>query len=41
MDCVQAWSAHGDLWWRNFVSFSDKPRWAGGKREIREEGKSK
>jgi hypothetical protein len=22
MGCVQAWSAHGDLWWRNFVSFS-------------------
>jgi hypothetical protein len=21
MCCVQAWSAHGDLCWRNFVSF--------------------
>jgi hypothetical protein len=20
MGCVQAWSAHGDLWWRNFES---------------------
>jgi hypothetical protein len=28
---VQAWSAHGDLWWRNFVSFSGKLGWALGR----------
>jgi hypothetical protein len=41
MGCVQAWPAHGDLWWRNFVSFSGKLGWAGRKRDIREKGKRK
>jgi hypothetical protein len=22
MGCVQAWSAHGDLWWTNLASYS-------------------
>jgi hypothetical protein len=24
MGCVQAWSAHGDLWWKNLASYSGK-----------------
>jgi hypothetical protein len=35
MSCVQPWSSHGDLWWRNFVSFSSKLGW--GVREREEE----
>jgi hypothetical protein len=37
MGFVQACSAHGDLWWRNFVSFSGKLRWAGRYKREREE----
>jgi hypothetical protein len=41
MGCGQAWSAHGDIYWRNFVSFSGKLVWAGRWRDIREKGKRK
>jgi hypothetical protein len=29
MGCVHAWSAHGDLWWKNFASYSGKLGQAG------------
>jgi hypothetical protein len=32
MGCVNAWSAHGDFWWKNLASYSGKLGWAG--REI-------
>jgi hypothetical protein len=45
MGCVQAWSAHGDLWWKKFVSFSGKLGWALGRdieiQYIMEKGKRK
>jgi hypothetical protein len=34
MGCVQAWSAHGDLWWKNLASYSGKLEWA--ERYVRE-----
>jgi hypothetical protein len=36
MGCVQAWSAHRDFWWRNFVFLSGKLGWAEIERYKRE-----
>jgi hypothetical protein len=36
MGCVQAWSAHGDLWLKNLASYSGKLGWAGRERYVRE-----